>query len=102
MVWGKRRFDGVDYVPHFDRLEKMLLSNGSLYREFIMVSTKTDRPQTADFYLGVPNKSFLAAFDGFEKISESQLPKLIDTLHIADATTENFTSRFQFKHDRPR
>lgn len=53
MVWGKRRFDGVDYVPYFDRLDKMLLSNGALYREFIMVSTKTDRPLTADFYLGV-------------------------------------------------
>jgi hypothetical protein len=102
MIWGKRRFDGVDYVPYFDRLEKLLMANGTLYREFIMVSTKTDKPLTDDYYLGVSNKSFLAAFDGFDEISESELPKLIDTLHIADATTENFKSCFQFKHDRSR
>jgi hypothetical protein len=102
MIWGKRRFDGVEYIPYFERFEKLLIANGALYREFIMVSTKTDKPLTDDFYIGVPNKSFLAAFDGFEEISESELPKLIDTLHIADASTDNFKSLFQFNPERSR
>ena len=99
MVWGKRRFDGVEYVPYFDRFEKLLLANGTLYREFIMVSTKTDNPFVDDFYIGVPNDVFLALFDGFERIGEADLPKVIDTLHIADASTDQFKSRFRFAHN---
>jgi hypothetical protein len=38
----------------------------------------------------------MAAFDGFESVDESELPKVIDTLHIADATTDEFKSRFRF------
>jgi hypothetical protein len=41
----------------------------------------------------------MSAFDGFEHVGESDLPKIIDTLHIADATTDEFTSRFRFRHD---
>jgi hypothetical protein len=96
MVWGKRRFSGIEYVPSFDLLEKLLMANAALHREFIMVSTKTSKPLVDDFFLGVPNKTFLALFDGFEEIEESDLPKRIDTLHIADATTDQFKSRFHF------
>ena len=39
----------------------------------------------------------MSAFDGFEHVGESDLPKIIDTLHIADATTDEFTSRFRFR-----
>jgi hypothetical protein len=46
------------------------------------------------------NEGFLAVFDGFERIGESDLPKVIDTLHIADASTEQFKSRFTFAHHR--
>src|SRR6266702_2220432 len=53
MVWGKRRFKDVEYVPYFERFEKLLIANGAQYREFIMVSTKTDDPFVDDFYIGV-------------------------------------------------
>jgi hypothetical protein len=98
MIWRKRRFDGVEYIPYFERFEKLLMANGALYREFIMVSTKTDDPFVDDFYIGVPDDRFLAPFDGFEPINDSELPKVIDTLHIADASTEEFKSRFTFRH----
>ena len=39
----------------------------------------------------------MAQFDGFERVFEAGLPKTIDTLHIADATTEEFTRRFKFR-----
>jgi len=98
MKWAKRQFRFAEYVPYFDRLEKLTIANPTLYREFIMVSTKTEERGTDEVYVGVPNKSFLSAFDGFEEIEESNLPKEIDTLLIADGTTEEFKSRFRFKH----
>jgi len=38
----------------------------------------------------------LALFDGFDPVEESELPKEINTLHIADASTEQLKSRFKF------
>ncbi|OIQ64157.1 hypothetical protein GALL_542920 [mine drainage metagenome] len=84
-VWGRPRFDGTEYVPYFDRFEELLLPDGALYRGFIMVSTKNDNPFVDNFYIGLPNEAFFVLFDGFERISETNLPKVIDTLHIADA-----------------
>lgn len=97
MKWAKRQFRFADYSPYFDRLEKLLMTNPALYRQFIMVSTEMGQAGTSEYYVGVPDKKFLSAFDGFEEIEESKLPKQIDTLHIADSTTEEFKSRFQFR-----
>jgi hypothetical protein len=102
MIWGRRQFSYAEYTPYFDLMEKLLLANPTLYREFIMVGTER-KAGVHDVYVGVPNKMFMAAFDGFEPIEESALPKIIDTLHIADASTDEFKSRFEFKHNqRPR
>lgn len=98
MVWIKRRFHAADYAPYMQRLENLLMANAALYREFLMVSTKTDDVLTDDYYIGVPNESFLLGFDGFERVAESDLPKEIDTFHLGDATKEPFTSRFRFRH----
>ena len=101
MIWAKRRFAFADYSPYFDRFEKLLMSNAPLYRQFIMVSTKVDGddPGMSDVYIGVPSEIFLLGFDGFEPVAESDLPKVIDTLLIADATTDEFKSRFRFRHN---
>ena len=100
MIWAKRRFAFAEYSPYFERMEKMLMDYPAQYREFIMVSTKAEGAGQNNIYVGVPNTSFLAAFNGFEEVSEAQLPKVIDTLHIADATTDGFKSRFTFKERR--
>jgi hypothetical protein len=109
MVWGKRTFEHagcapyVDqhagYAPYMDHLERLLSANPTRYREFIMVSIQTSNPGIKDYYVGVPHKAFMSAFDDFEQVEESNLPKIIDTLHIADATTDEFTSRFRFRHN---
>jgi hypothetical protein len=98
MFWAKRRFRHADYVPHFERLEKLLMANPAQYAQFIMVSTKVNAAE-GEFYVGVPNKAFLAAFDGFAPVADDELPKVIDTLHIADATKDPFKSRFVFRHN---
>jgi len=98
MVWAKRRFKFAEYSPYTDQLEKLLMANPTLYRQFIMVSTKADAREE-DYYVGVPTKAFLTGFDDFEPVEEAALPKVIDVLHIADATTDEFKSRFTFRHN---
>lgn len=97
MIWIKRRFSGVDYVPYFKRLESLLMANPTHYKELLMVSTKTDDPLTDDYYVGVPSKAHLIGFDGFERVNESDLPKKVDTFHFGDAIKEPFQSRFHFR-----
>ena len=97
MIWGKRRFAFADYSPYFDRLESLLMSNPKQYREFIMVSIDTDKVGVSEYYVGVPNKVFLAAFDDFEPVDEAQVPKVVDSLHIGDANEIN--RRFEFRHN---
>jgi hypothetical protein len=98
MVWAKRRFDGIEYVPYMDRLEKLLMTNAARYAEFVMVSVKTDRPLVDDYYVGLPDKMFLALFDGFEPVPEDALPKIIDTCLISGDQTEQPFARFTFRH----
>jgi hypothetical protein len=104
MAWAKRRFAFADYGAYFDLFEKLVMANPLLHRQFIMVSVDVwgDKPGVGEYYVGVPSEAFLAGFDGFERVVESDLPKVIDTLHIADATTADFRSRFRFKTDDER
>jgi hypothetical protein len=102
MIWAKRRFEGVDYVPYANRLEQLVRSgpaNASRYAEFIMVSTETDTPLVSDYYVGLPDKTFSRMFDGFDPVAEGDMPKVIDTCHFADQTKDPWTSRgFTFRH----
>jgi hypothetical protein len=59
------------------------------------MSTGVSKPALSNYYVGVP--SFLAEFDGFDIVPESQLPNEIDTVLLADATTDEFKSRFRFR-----
>lgn len=98
MIWVKRRFQFAEYGQYMDLLERLLMANPTLYQEFIMVSVKTeDKPGESGYYVGVPHKALLAGFDGFTPVEESELPKEIDTVLIADQTKEPFRSRFRFK-----
>jgi hypothetical protein len=74
-----------------------MLANAEQYHEFIMVATDTDQPNVSAYWVGVPSEALFTAFDGFERVAEADLPREIDTLLVADATKEPFTSRFKFK-----
>jgi hypothetical protein len=97
MFWGKRSFSRADYAPYQDKIAKLMMDNATLYKQFIMVSTKTENSAVSVYYVGVPSEAFLVGFDGFEKVQESELPKIIDTLDVADATKDEFISRFKFR-----
>jgi hypothetical protein len=97
MIWAKRQFRFAEYAPYMERLDRLMLANPSMYSQFIMVSTDVSKPALSNYYVGVPDQSFLAEFDGFDIVPESQLPNEIDTVLIADATTDEFKSRFRFR-----
>jgi hypothetical protein len=80
MIWAKRQFRFPEYAPYMERLDKLMLANPSMYSQFIMVSTGVSKPALSNYYVGVPDQSFLAEFDGFDIVPESQLPNKIDTV----------------------
>jgi hypothetical protein len=97
MYWAKRRFEWAQYAPYQDRLEKLLMANAMQYREFMMFSIE-QKVGLSDVYVGVPIKESMLLFDGFEPVSEDELPKVVDTLLVADATA--FAERFEFRHNQ--
>ena len=99
MLWAKRSFEWADYAPYQDRIEKLLMSNPAHYREFMMFSVE-QKVGLSDVYVGVPAQPFLAVFDGFVAVAENDLPKVVDSLLVADANA--FKERFEFKHNKKR
>lgn len=99
MYWAKREFKWADYAPYQDRLGNLIMQNPTRYREFMMFSIEK-KAGLADIYVGVPTKEFMALFDRFEPVSEDAVPKVVDSLLVADANA--FAERFEFKHNQKR
>lgn len=75
-----------------------MMANTSNYQEFMMVSVKcSDEPRANEYYIGVPDQAMLSQFDLFNAIEEDEVPRIIDAIHIADASKEAFKNRFQFR-----
>ena len=97
MYWAKRQFAYAEYAPFQSKLQTLLMANARRHREFMMVATDTREAGVSTYFVGVPDNGFLAGFDGFTAIEEAELPKEIDTLLVADGTSEEFKSRFRFR-----
>ena len=98
MYWAKRDFKAADYAVYQDRLAKLMMADAARYRQYIMVSVKGDAIIDCIVFVGVPDQRLLAVFDGFDYVSEAELPKKIDALLVAEGSSDEFTSRFKFKH----
>jgi hypothetical protein len=97
MIWIKKQFKAAEFAPAQDLLERFMMAMPSHYAEFLMVSTETTDPIISDFYIGLPAENLSSAFRGFERISESELPKEIDTFYVGDQTKQPFIDRFKFR-----
>jgi hypothetical protein len=97
MIWAKREFTWAEYGPYQDRLAELMLANAPQYREFMMVGVNKPDRSKGDYYVGLPSPAFLALFDGFEVVPESELPRQIDCILVADATTDEFRARFAMR-----
>ena len=102
MIWAKRRFAYAAYGPYQDRIGHLHMMSPTMQRQFIMVDVEADKPGESDHYIGLPHQAFLASFDGFEFVSEDQLPKKIDGVSLADQSDEEFTSRFRLRSHEER
>jgi len=100
MIWMKRRFPDLGYVPYMDRLESLLHEMPNSYSEFLMFWMETGKSGIRDYFIGVPTIQLLPVFDGFDTVAESELPKEIDGFLLGDQTKEPFRSRFTFKRLR--
>ena len=98
MFWAKRRFEWAEYAPYQDRLEKLLMANAARYREYMMFSME-QKVGLADVFVGVPAQELLAVFDGFDAVPKNQVPKVIDTLLVADVNAFK-DAGFEFKHNK--
>jgi len=96
MVWGKRAFSNSDFSRYHEILLKLLYANPAHHREFMMVSIKTEDPTLRMYYVGVPLETFTVEFDEFEHVPDEELPKLIDTVIVADVKSDDFVSRFRY------
>jgi len=94
MIWAKQKFAGADYAPYLDRLAELQLANGPICGQFIMVAKKAAAGEGI-YFVGVPNQSYLAGFDGFEVIPDSELPTEVDYLLLADISSDEY--RFHIK-----
>jgi hypothetical protein len=99
VIWAKRQFPNAEFGRYHDRLIKLLYRFPVRYREFIMVSAKTQNSTARTYYVGVPTDVFMTAFDGFDVIRDQDLPDEIDTLIVGDVASEEFKNRFQFRRD---
>jgi hypothetical protein len=99
LFWGKREFRWADYAPYQDRLGKLLMATPSRYREFMMFSVEKS-VGVSDVYVGVPLQELMSLFDGFDPVEETNLPKVVDSLSVADANA--FGERFEFRHNQKR
>jgi hypothetical protein len=97
MIWLKRRFYAAEFGPYQDKLGELMMAMPTRYAEFLMVSTETEKPLVSDYYVGLPTETMAPFFDGFERVTEAELPREIDTFLLGDQTKEPFTSRFRFR-----
>src|ERR1051325_7799370 len=97
MIWGKRRFRWAEYAPYQDRLAKLQLANAAKAGEFMMFAVE-EKIGLQDIYVGVPTKEMMSVFEGFETVSEATLPKVVDSLLLADVN--EFSKRFEVKHNK--
>ena len=97
MIWGKRAFSNTeDFGRYQERLLNLLYANPKQYREFMMVTTRTEDPESRMYYVGVPSEELAEGFDGFEHVPDEELPKEIDTVIVAAVESEEFTRRFRY------
>jgi hypothetical protein len=95
MVWAKRRFKRFEDEPYKARILELMMADLDHYNQFIMVS-KHVSPSLSEYYVGVPTEILLVRFDGFEPVAESDVPTVIDHVHIAAANCE-CSNRFELR-----
>jgi hypothetical protein len=83
MIWAKQRVAHTACMIYMETIGALQFEHPSSLGELTMVGRDVDG-RHQDVYISVPSRELLARFDGFEAVSETELPKEIDFIHVAD------------------
>jgi hypothetical protein len=101
MIWAKQRVSHTACMIYMETIGALQFEDPSSVGELMMVGLDVDG-RHQDVYISVPSRELLARFDGFEAVSETELPKEIDFIHIAEHTSGNFKKRFTLRDSQER
>ena len=101
MIWAKQRVSHAACMIYMETIGALQLEDPSSVGELMMVGRDVDG-RHQDVYISVPSRELLARFDGFEAVSETELPKQIDFIHIAEHMSGNFKKRFTLRDRQER
>jgi hypothetical protein len=99
MIWAKQRVAHTACMIYMETIGALQFEHPSSLGELTMVGRDVDG-RHQDVYISVPSRELLARFDGFEAVSETELPKEIDFIHVAEHT--EFEKRFTLRDSRER
>jgi hypothetical protein len=74
VIWARATFVLGDSVAVQDKFEESFREQGAP-RGMMMLSVTRLTERATDIYLSVPDEPMLQLFEGFSRISESELPK---------------------------
>ena len=101
MIWAKQRVAHTACMIYMKTIGALQFEHPSSVGELMMVGRDVDG-RHQDVYISVPSRELLARFDGFEAVSETELPKEIDFIHVAEHTSGEFEKRFTLRDRRNR
>jgi hypothetical protein len=101
MIWAKQRVSHTACMIYMKTIGALQFEHPSSVGELMMVGRDVDG-RHQDVYISVPSRELLARFDGFEAVSETELPKEIDFIHVAEHTSGEFEKRFTLRDRRNR
>jgi hypothetical protein len=101
MIWAKQRVSHAACMIYMETIGALQFEDPSSVGELMMVGRDVDG-RHQDVYISVPSRELLARFDGFEAVSETELPKEIDFIHVAEHTSGQFEKRFTLRDRRDR
>jgi hypothetical protein len=81
-VWARRGFLDTTYLSIVDRMAEQELALGST-SEHMMVRTRRDddRKGITTVFIRVPDPALLAAYEGFERVNDVDLPQEVILLY---------------------
>jgi hypothetical protein len=99
MFWAKKNIELGDYDNFLDHFNEHKPAYPKQSAEFIIVSKRTADPKVSTFYVVVADEGCLLLFDriGFERVHETELPKVVDLVHAGDEAADAFKERFKMR-----
>ena len=75
-TWAKRDFMDRGYLYVLDQLAGLQLAIGNTPRLMMVKTTRqTDNGEIATVFIRLPDPTLVAGFEGFQKVSERDLPR---------------------------